>query len=386
MKEGLGDFTMSAHGIGSVRQLEPDKPRGKCRKWKLRVRTGLNPRTGKYGERTRNFAGTYREAQAALADFAREVRNEVHTDKRTLTFEQLCDEWVDHRLGLRLISESTAASNRTQLNALCRHVGKMPADKLEPYMLTDAYRALMAGDTPSGRKASGAYVSIAAKTGSTMYTTYAMPKGLAQRNPFDEAARPKADIKERKPLTGEQRAGLVSSLVPGDSHHAAVALALMAGLRIGECCGTDWGMVDLVGGVLAVPGTKNEASKAAVPISGELRAWLLDHEEAQREALAAYGLEQTDETPVCANELGDRVPKHTVSEWWARNRSRLGCGGTHFHDLRHTFATDLARGGAHPKVIQRLMRHRDETMALKVYTHVNVSQMRDALASIDTQK
>lgn len=56
----------------------------------------------------------------------------------------------------------------------------------------------------------------------------------------------------------------------------------------------------------------------------------------------------------------------------------------HFHDLRHSFVTDLAKKNVHPKAIQLLMRQKDDRMAMRVYTHVNVEQMRDAVMRLDS--
>ena len=167
--------------------MEPNKPKNKCRKWMLRVRTGLNPRTGKYSEKTRIFHGAYRQAQAALAEFAEEIENKISSaPARKITFEDLSEEWVEHRLAMRQIAESTADKNRNSLNALSRHLGKMPANKLEPYMITDAVKALLAGDSPSGKPLSSTYVLMAIQTGSTMYSGYAVPNGIASSNPFDK--------------------------------------------------------------------------------------------------------------------------------------------------------------------------------------------------------
>lgn len=69
--------------------MEPNKPKNKCRKWMLRVRTGLNPRTGKYSEKTRIFHGAYRQAQAALAEFAEEIENKISSaPARKITFAE----------------------------------------------------------------------------------------------------------------------------------------------------------------------------------------------------------------------------------------------------------------------------------------------------------
>ena len=50
---------------GSIIQIDKDKTRARCRKWRLKVSTGRDPRTGRYGCRTRRFKGTYTKAKAS---------------------------------------------------------------------------------------------------------------------------------------------------------------------------------------------------------------------------------------------------------------------------------------------------------------------------------
>ncbi len=51
-----------------------------------------------------------------------------------------------------------------------------------------------------------------------------------------------------------------------------------------------------------------------------------------------------------------------------------------FHSLRHTFATNLARGGVHPKQAQDLVRHSDINLTLSRYTHTVVADQAAALS------
>ncbi len=50
-----------------------------------------------------------------------------------------------------------------------------------------------------------------------------------------------------------------------------------------------------------------------------------------------------------------------------------------FHSLRHTFITNLARGGVHPKVAQQLARHSTIGLTMDRYSHSALSDLRDAL-------
>src|SRR5438128_12449378 len=49
-----------------------------------------------------------------------------------------------------------------------------------------------------------------------------------------------------------------------------------------------------------------------------------------------------------------------------------------FHDLRHTFATELLRRGVDSYRVQRLMRHSDVRVTLGTYAHLLVEDLRAA--------
>ena len=53
-----------------------------------------------------------------------------------------------------------------------------------------------------------------------------------------------------------------------------------------------------------------------------------------------------------------------------------------FHSLRHTFITNLAASGVHPKVAQDLARHSTITLTMDHYTHTLRGQQADALAKL----
>jgi integrase len=50
-----------------------------------------------------------------------------------------------------------------------------------------------------------------------------------------------------------------------------------------------------------------------------------------------------------------------------------------FHALRHTFISNLARGGVHPKVAQSLARHSTITLTMDRYSHTLVGEQAEAL-------
>jgi len=53
-----------------------------------------------------------------------------------------------------------------------------------------------------------------------------------------------------------------------------------------------------------------------------------------------------------------------------------------FHSLRHTFISNLAQSGVHPKIAQSLARHSDINLTMNRYTHVLLESQCDALKSL----
>ncbi len=53
-----------------------------------------------------------------------------------------------------------------------------------------------------------------------------------------------------------------------------------------------------------------------------------------------------------------------------------------FHALRHTFISNLARGGVHPKVAQQLARHSTITLTMDRYSHTSRGELADALTAL----
>lgn len=53
-----------------------------------------------------------------------------------------------------------------------------------------------------------------------------------------------------------------------------------------------------------------------------------------------------------------------------------------FHGLRHTFITNVVKGGASPKVAQALARHSKITLTMDTYTHIGLHDQRAALEGL----
>ena len=53
-----------------------------------------------------------------------------------------------------------------------------------------------------------------------------------------------------------------------------------------------------------------------------------------------------------------------------------------FHALRHTFGTNLQKGGVLPRLAMELMRHSDMRLTMKIYTDIDQLPTADAIQSL----
>ncbi len=68
--------------------------------------------------------------------------------------------------------------------------------------------------------------------------------------------------------------------------------------------------------------------------------------------------------------------------FWNRARDKAGLSHIHFHDLRHTYASQILRKEKNLKVVQELLRHKDYRMTLR-YAHLAPGPLREAALTLD---
>lgn len=389
---------------GCIRALE-DKPRGKCRKWKLTISLGRDPATGKYAQKNRNFTGTYTEAQKELRRFQGEAEEGllVNAKHPKYTLEAYAKLYIDESEAAGVFAQNTANRCRSRIRSIAPLIGKARLGDVTPEMLSKAYADLRNGKSLSGKKLSGTYVAAINTTLEGMFT-YAIKQGVATENPCKSATVPQNDTKERRALEEGQMERLLASLDPANARECAVYLCATLGLRRAEACSLSWGDVDLVDKVLHVGHSMNDdgtlkdpktlTSDRELPIPQAVEAALRKRRAAQAEALAfeAPGLLAIDkegvlspkpEVPVVSYGDGRRLRASTFGSWWGKHRADYGAEGVTLHELRHSFITLAASKNVHPSVIQKLAGHSDPYIAMQVYTHVKMQEKRAALDALD---
>lgn len=143
-----------------------------------------------------------------------------------------------------------------------------------------------------------------------------------------------------------------------------VTFALHTGCRRGEVLGLTWDQVDLKHGFILLDVTKS-GKRREIPINVTVRAML-------------QGIVRRIDSPhVFVNpETGKRY--QDVKRSFGTACRRAGLKDFHFHDLRHTFASQLVMNGVDITTVSRLLGHNSLTMTLR-YAHLAPNHLQNAV-------
>jgi hypothetical protein len=106
--------------------------------WRLRVYTGVDPRTGNPRQVSRTFRGTKRQADTALSTFLTEVVNGQVPLVAATTLSEYLGTWLDHITPTH--STTTIRGYRFKIKRIRAKLGSIRLDKLTAQHLDRAYR------------------------------------------------------------------------------------------------------------------------------------------------------------------------------------------------------------------------------------------------------
>jgi integrase len=245
----------------------------------------------------------------------------------------------------------------------------------------------------------------------------AVRTGRLIRNVAELAKPPRVEHREMATLTVNQVASLLQAAA-GDRLEALYVLACTTGARQGELLGLRWRHVDLDASTLEIAGTlqrlpkgeagpggasfviaepKTRPSRRTITLTASAVAVLRHHRIRQREEHLKLGPAWGELDLVFANEIGRPIEAGNLlrrSFWPLLERAGLATSTmkaevrlrrgkrvkvqrkilhrlVRFHDLRHTAATLLLEGGAHPAIVAALLGHARTSTTLDVYSHVS---------------
>jgi integrase len=152
---------------------------------------------------------------------------------------------------------------------------------------------------------------------------------------------------------------------------------LLTGVRRGEVLAMEWGAVDLGAGIWTKAGsTTKQKTDHVVPLSAPARQLLT---ELQDEYIRLHPKKPLPQYVFPGN--GDSGHIVEVKKTWRAITKAAGITGLRIHDLRHSFASQLASGSAGLPLIGALLGHSNPTTTHR-YAHLFDDPLRAAVEKV----
>ena len=359
----------------------------------------------------------------------------------------LLDMWVEEELKPGSLSNGTVMAYQGTVNRIKQHpIGSrklktVTADHLQAYMDFLSF----GGTNPDGTTAkalSKGYLRLFSAVLQGAFRFAVFPKRLITFNPmqyvvwrgkkedYDLFSDEDGNTDSTPTLSHEQYLKLEEFLKKKDNPALLpIQIAYYTGLRIGEVCGLTWQDVNLDKQYLTVrrsmryngarhkteigatkrkkvrtvdfcntlaailKAAKTEQHKNRLQYGGLYHLnYYTEVKEKDRTYYEVYSLPRTDEIPegykeisfVCLRPDGAYESPSTVGIM-CRTASRKveGLEGFHFHQLRHTFTSNLLSNGAAPKDVQELLGHADVSTTMNIYAHATREAKRTSARLLD---
>ena len=363
------------------------------------------------------------------------------------TVGMLLDMWVEEELKPGSLSNGTVMAYHGTVNRIKQHpIGSrklktVTADHLQAYMDFLSF----GGTNPDGTTAkalSKGYLRLFSVVLQGAFRFAVFPKRLITFNPmqyvvwrgkkedYDLFSDEDGNTDSTPTLSPEQYLKLEEFLKKKDNPALLpIQIAYYTGLRIGEVCGLTWQDVNLDKQYLTVrrsmryngarhkteigatkrkkvrtvdfcntlaailKAAKTEQHKNRLQYGGLYHLnYYTEVKEKDRTYYEVYSLPRTDEIPegykeisfVCLRPDGAYESPSTVGIM-CRTASRKveGLEGFHFHQLRHTFTSNLLSNGAAPKDVQELLGHADVSTTMNIYAHATREAKRTSARLLD---
>ena len=367
--------------------------RRKDGKWVGQVTVGYRPDNGK-PIRKYTYADTREEAAHWVAvTLATNVEKENHVLPEDLILKDFLHKWLTMFKAHEVSSRTMELYYYSERTHIVPALGHIPLDSLTPVKIqTFLYQLQME------KQLSQRTLSLIRGTLIQMYD-YAVEMGLTQNNPARSARLPRqpktVDSENGKAIPIAQREALLKAAEEDPIMCPIITTLMLTGMRIGELLALQWKHIDFDAKTIsirqsltrelifdaegrtekmtdALGTTKTRTSRRVLQapdlVLERLREWML------YVAKLKGGMDVL--TPdgfvfISTRTMGMRTYSGFRASY--RNflkRNRFDGEGLNLHRFRHTYASMLLEQEINPKIVQKLLGHRDVSTTLGVYTHV----------------
>ncbi|MDQ3532036.1 MAG: site-specific integrase [Actinomycetota bacterium] len=362
------------------RIIAPDKgpgARGRRTSWAAVI--DLPPLRGKRRRRQVGGFSTKKSCQAAMAADLTQLGKGRDPFSDDVTFEAYASEWLVQRRSDGLRATTVHRYRELLDDPSVDLVRSMELRKIRPAHVRAVIEAM-------GRRglSTATIVQARAVCGSLMKT--ALVDGISETNPVTAVKRPRTATTTEKHIPSPEEVKAILDAARDTEWEMPLLVAAATGARRSEVLAVRWSDLSLDSGELRIVrgvhwcrdahgqrslqflDPKTQRSRRSIGLPDSVVVRLRQHRKAQLERRVAHGAAWADHDLVFERGDGAPLDPDAMTKAFKRFTTQAGCPRARLHSLRHAAATQMARGGVHPKAVSSALGHASVAFTLSVST------------------
>jgi len=329
------------------------------------------------GKRVRESIGPSRKiAEAVIAKRRVEIMENKFLDVRKelapLEFHAFAVEYIAWAKAIK--KPSSYRENVYQMRRLEKEFGGKNIQEITAWQIEKWKSRRKESLKATGKEKGEAKVGPACVNGEIALLKHMFSKaiewGKVKENPARTVKLLKGEKQRKRFLSPEEAEIFLSNCV--DHLRSVATVVLNTGMRKGEILGLKWSHVNLDRGVITLTDTKNSEERD-IPMNQTAKATLTELSKIPHQGDYVF-----------SDQDGKRFT--SLQHSFDRAKKKSGIEDFHFHDLRHTFASNLVMGGVDIMTVKELLGHKTLSMTLR-YSHLSANHKAKAVNILDrTQK
>lgn len=359
--------------------------------WTIVIDLGRDPLTKKRNRFYRAFRGTKKEAEKELARLLTEIEKGLFVEPSKLTVGEYLQKWLADAKN-KVAPKTYLRYEEIVMKSMIPELGQIHIEKLKPLHIQNYYNKMLESGRQDGTGGLSPTTVVQHHRILHKALEMAVKWQVLARNVSD-AVEPPRKARQEFEVLNEEQVWTMLMAAENTSYLPQLALAVLTGMRRGEIYGLRWRDVDYENCTITVsqaaqyiPGKgitnkepKSGRSRRNIDVSSYVIEILKKVKVDQNKCRLAYGEHYHDSGDLVFTQP-DGQPQHpySISSWFPEFMEKTGLPKIRLHDLRHTHASLLLKGGESLKLICDRLGHGSIGITADIYTHLAPGMQKKA--------
>ena len=351
----------------------------------------VDPKTGKKKQVIKRGFIKKSDAQLFITSTLIDVRDNKYVEPKKITVANMLEEWFEKQVKNKLAINTVNGYRVNVYKHIIPNIGGLMLQRITTNDIQEFYDTVIKTEENENGMSAKSVLYIHRNLKKAL--SYAVKQRYIQFNPADNVELTSPDKFTGKVYNNKTLIDFLKC-VRDTEIELPVALAGLSGLRRGEVAGLRWEDIDFEQNIISIrkqrsgndidrKSVKTFTSMRSIRVGNSLMEVLKRHRGFQENNKQKFNEAYKETGFVCCHSDGSLPHVSHFSRWFRTAAEEYGFEPIRYHDLRHSYATNMIRLGVPINTVSKMLGHASVTITLDTYAHVLEEMQEEAVGKMD---